>query len=144
MSEFLKEADKLLGNTVKSINDNLFADTENGANGQEGKDERESSTSQKKVEKPTPKKAKPSTTERLTPIVEDEKTSILEELKENYKENGREFVLNLLGTTEGILTLLCVVAFILIWIFAGFGWAIAVVILGLVIWAAIWFVKKMM
>lgn len=140
MSEFLKEADKLLGNTVKSINDNLFADTENGANGQEEKDERESSTSQKKVEKPTPKKTKPSTTERLKPIVEDERPSISEELKEIYKEEGHEFITNLLGTREGILILLCVIAFILIWIFAGFGWAIAVVILGLVIWG----VKKMM
>ena len=139
----MKEADKLLGNTVKSINDSLFADTENGANGQEEKDEKESSTLQKKVEKPTQKKAKPSTSERLKSI-EDEEPSILEELKESYKESGRDFVLELLGTTGGILTLLCVIAFILIWIFAGFGWAIAVVILGLVIWAATWVVKKMM
>ena len=113
MSEFLKEADKLLGHTVNLINDSLFADTENGANGRdEKKDEKESSTSQKKVEKLAQKKAKPSTTRRLKSI-EDEEPSILEELKEDYKENGREFVLNLLGTTEGILTLLCVNDFIL-------------------------------
>lgn len=42
------------------------------------------------------------------------------------------------------MALLCVIAFILLWIFAGFGWAVAVVILGLVIGAAIWVVRKMM
>ena len=138
MSEFLKETDKLLGKAVKSINDNLFTDTDKGTNGQE--EEKESVTSQKNVERPTQKKTAQSTTERLKSIEEDEEPSILEELKENYKENGREFILNLLGTTEGIVTLFCVIAFILLWIFAGFGWAVAVVILGFVIWG----VKKLL
>lgn len=143
MSEFLKETDKLLGKAVKSINDNLFTDTDKDVN--EQKEEKESSTSQEQeeVEKPTQKKTTPSTTERLKSI-EEKEPSILEELKDTYKEEGREFLLELLGTPQGILILLCVIAFILLWIFAGFGWAVAVVILGLVIWAATWIFKKMM
>ena len=133
MSEFLKETDKLLGKAVKSINDNLFTDTDKDAN--EREEEKESSTSQKEVEKPTPKK-----TERLKSVEEDEEPSVWGELKKNRKEYVNEFILYRLLTTEGFLALLCVIAFILLWMFAGFGWAVAVAILGL----AIWDVKKMM
>ena len=142
MSEFLKETDKLLGKAVKSLNDNLFTDTDKGANGQE--EEKESVTPQKEVEKPTQKKTAQSTTKRLKSTEGDEEPPISEELKEYFKTFGRASVIDLFESGEGRRTLACVVAFILIWIFAGFWWAVAVVILGLVIWAAIWVVKKMM
>lgn len=88
-------------------------------------------------------KTAPSTNEQLKSIEEHKEPSVWEELKEGCKESCREFILFQLCTTEGV-ALLCVIAFILLWIFAGFGWAVAVVILGLVIGAAIWVVRKMM
>lgn len=50
MSEFLKETDKLLGKAVKSINDNLFTDTDKDANVEE--EETESPVSQKMWREP--------------------------------------------------------------------------------------------
>lgn len=118
MSEFLKETDKLLGKAVKSINDNLFTDTDKDANVEE--EETESPVSQKNVERATQKKTAPSTNEQLKSIEEHKEPSVWEELKEGCKESCREFILFQLCTTEGV-ALLCVIAFILLWIFAGFG-----------------------
>lgn len=105
MSEFLKETDKLLGKAVKSINDNLFTDTDKDANVEE--EETESPVSQKNVERATQKKTAPSTNEQLKSIEEHKEPSVWEELKEGCKESCREFILFQLCTTEGGGIALC-------------------------------------
>ena len=139
MSEFLKETDKLLGKAVKSLNDNLFTDTDKGVNGQE--EEKESSTSsQEEVEKPTQKKTAPSTSEQSRLKEEYKEPTVWDCLADEYKEKGNDFIYWLFSSKTGLVILACVIAFVLLWIFAGFWWAVGIAALCLIVkivWAVI-------
>lgn len=70
---------------------------------------------------------------------EKQEVSISEELSRRYKKEGRSFTLWLLGTKAGIMTIIGVIAFVAVWLFAGFWWAIGAAVLCLVIRVALEF-----
>lgn len=73
---------------------------------------------------------------------EDGEGSISEDLSRRYKKGSRSFTLWLLGTKTGIMTLIGVIAFVVVWILAGLWWAIGAIVLCIVIPIVLKFVKK--
>ena len=122
MSEFLKSIDEQLAKTVKDLSGSISSDNEQDNSNQQQKVK--PSISEKREQKPSKK---------------EPEVSISEELSRRYKKEGRSLTLWLLGTKSGIMTIIGVIAFVAVWLLAGFWWAIGAVALCFAIYIGLSF-----